>query len=94
MFYTRINKMKVFNNREGFLGLFNRGAGLHTHKDNLVALPLYVSPSITLLRITVESWIACSDPQMSASLTKWGTSDEVVGGDESATEGGEIHVPW
>jgi len=24
MFYARINKMKVFNNREGFLGLFNR----------------------------------------------------------------------
>jgi hypothetical protein len=24
MFYTRINKVKVFNNREGFLGLFNR----------------------------------------------------------------------
>jgi hypothetical protein len=23
MFYTRINKIKVFNNREGFLGLFN-----------------------------------------------------------------------
>jgi hypothetical protein len=24
MFYTRINKIKVFNNREGFLGLFNK----------------------------------------------------------------------
>ncbi|MDR1407992.1 MAG: hypothetical protein LBJ23_08105 [Tannerella sp.] len=24
MFYARINKIKVFNNREGFLGLFNR----------------------------------------------------------------------
>ena len=24
MFYTRINKLKIFNNREGFLGLFNR----------------------------------------------------------------------
>jgi hypothetical protein len=24
MFYVRINKLKVFNNREGFLGLFNR----------------------------------------------------------------------
>jgi hypothetical protein len=44
MFYSRINKIKVFNNREGFLGLFNRaelriysyvtasstGADLHT----------------------------------------------------------------
>ena len=24
MFYTRINKIKIFNNKEGFLGLFNR----------------------------------------------------------------------
>jgi hypothetical protein len=24
MFYARINKIKVFNNREGFPGLFNR----------------------------------------------------------------------
>jgi hypothetical protein len=24
MFYVRINKIKVFNNREGILGLFNR----------------------------------------------------------------------
>ncbi|MDR2680493.1 MAG: hypothetical protein LBC47_06755 [Tannerella sp.] len=24
MFYIRINKIKIFNNREGFLGLFNR----------------------------------------------------------------------
>jgi hypothetical protein len=24
MFYTRINKIKVFNNREGFIGLFNK----------------------------------------------------------------------
>ncbi|MDR1224982.1 MAG: hypothetical protein LBL07_19195 [Tannerella sp.] len=23
MFYTRINKIKIFNNREGFFGLFN-----------------------------------------------------------------------
>jgi hypothetical protein len=27
MFYARINKMKIFDNREGFLGLFNRRAG-------------------------------------------------------------------
>ncbi|MDR1222278.1 MAG: hypothetical protein LBL07_05285 [Tannerella sp.] len=31
MFYTRINKIKVFNNREGFLGLFNRGAELRIY---------------------------------------------------------------
>jgi hypothetical protein len=31
MFYTRINKIKVFDNREGFLGLFNRGAELRIY---------------------------------------------------------------
>jgi hypothetical protein len=31
MFYVRINKMKVFNNREGFLGLFNRGAEMRIY---------------------------------------------------------------
>jgi hypothetical protein len=32
MFYTRINKVKVFNNRKGFLGLFNRSAELHIYR--------------------------------------------------------------
>jgi hypothetical protein len=31
MFYLRINKIKVFNNREGFLGLFNRGAEMRIY---------------------------------------------------------------
>ncbi|MDR1221917.1 MAG: hypothetical protein LBL07_03440 [Tannerella sp.] len=31
MLYTRINKIKVFNNREGFLGLFNRSAEHYPH---------------------------------------------------------------
>ena len=31
MFYSRINKIKVFNNREGFLGLFNRKAELRIY---------------------------------------------------------------
>jgi hypothetical protein len=31
MFYARINKIKVFNNREGFLGLFNRSAELRIY---------------------------------------------------------------
>jgi hypothetical protein len=31
MFYSRINKIKVFNNREGFPGLFNRNAGHYPH---------------------------------------------------------------
>jgi hypothetical protein len=31
MFYTRINKIKVFNNREGFLWLFNRRAEMRIY---------------------------------------------------------------
>jgi hypothetical protein len=31
MFYTRINKIKVFDNREGFLGLFNRNAEMRIY---------------------------------------------------------------
>ncbi|MDR0700082.1 MAG: hypothetical protein LBG28_12855 [Tannerella sp.] len=31
MFYVRINKMKVFDNREGFLGLFNRSAEMRIY---------------------------------------------------------------
>ena len=31
MFYTRINKIKVFDNREGFLGLFNRRAEMRIY---------------------------------------------------------------
>ncbi|MDR1601622.1 MAG: hypothetical protein LBS42_04245, partial [Tannerella sp.] len=37
MFYTRINKIKVFDNREGFLGLFNRSAELRIY--SLVSNP-------------------------------------------------------
>jgi hypothetical protein len=28
MFYARINRIKVFDNREDFLGLFNKRAGI------------------------------------------------------------------
>jgi hypothetical protein len=31
MFYTRINKIKVFDNREGFLGLFNKSAEMRIY---------------------------------------------------------------
>jgi hypothetical protein len=31
MFYARINKMKIFDNREGFLGLFNKRAELRIY---------------------------------------------------------------
>jgi hypothetical protein len=39
MFYARINKVKVFNNREGFLGLFNRRAELRIYS--------YLSPTLS-----------------------------------------------
>jgi hypothetical protein len=37
MFYARINKIKVFDNREGFLGLFNRTAEMRIY--SYVAVP-------------------------------------------------------
>jgi hypothetical protein len=42
MFYARINKLKVFDNREGFLGIFNRRAELRIYSyaaggDNFTA---------------------------------------------------------
>jgi hypothetical protein len=42
MFYTRINKIKVFDNREGFLGLFNKRAELRIYS---YVTPLPRSPS-------------------------------------------------
>jgi hypothetical protein len=46
MFYTRINKIKVFNNREGFLGLFNRAElRIYSHAAGYsVGVEPYVSP--------------------------------------------------
>ncbi|MDR1225094.1 MAG: hypothetical protein LBL07_19770 [Tannerella sp.] len=46
MFYTRINKIKVFNNREGFLGLFNRAEfRIYSHAAGYsVGVEPYISP--------------------------------------------------
>jgi hypothetical protein len=46
MFYVRINKIKVFNNREGFLGLFNRAElRIYSHVAGYsVGADPYVSP--------------------------------------------------
>jgi hypothetical protein len=46
LFYTRINKIKVFNNREGFLGLFNRAElQIYSHAAGYsVGGEPYVSP--------------------------------------------------
>jgi hypothetical protein len=50
MFYTRINKIKVFDNREGFLGLFNRRAEMriYSYVKSLTLLPeIQVLPELT-----------------------------------------------
>jgi hypothetical protein len=45
MFYVRINKIKVFNNREGFLGLFNR-AEMHIYSYvTASSVPFPVEPA-------------------------------------------------
>jgi hypothetical protein len=46
MFYVRINKIKIFNNREGFPGLFNRAElRIHSHAAGYsVGTEPYVSP--------------------------------------------------
>jgi hypothetical protein len=46
MFYVRINKIKVFNNREGFLGLFNRAElRIYCHAAGYsVGAEPYISP--------------------------------------------------
>ncbi|MDR2292575.1 MAG: hypothetical protein LBE11_03775 [Prevotellaceae bacterium] len=44
MFYARINKVKVFNNREGFLGIFNRYAELRIY--SYAAGSSYDAPSV------------------------------------------------
>jgi hypothetical protein len=46
MFYIRINKIKIFNNREGFLGLFNRAElRIYSHAAGYsVGADPYVSP--------------------------------------------------
>jgi flagellar protein FlgJ len=52
MFYTRINKIKVFNNREGFLGLFNsaeiRIYGYAAASSVAAGTDLYPLSSLTL----------------------------------------------
>jgi hypothetical protein len=55
MFYTRINKIKVFDNREGFLGLFNRRAEMRIYS---YARALTVSPAPEL---TYTTGIALSE---------------------------------
>jgi hypothetical protein len=53
MFYARINKLKVFNNREGFLGLFNRAElRIYSHAAGYsIGAEPYASP-LTLADLT------------------------------------------
>jgi hypothetical protein len=39
MFYARINKIKIFSNREGFLGIFNRRAELQIYSYVMEGVP-------------------------------------------------------
>jgi hypothetical protein len=50
MFYARINKIKVFDNREGFLGLFNRRAEMRIY--SYVKAPATTEGSGSLLSIS------------------------------------------
>jgi hypothetical protein len=63
MFYTRINKIKIFDNREGFLGLFNRHAEMRIYSYTksltlLTAMPdstsygAYGSTAVSLSELT------------------------------------------
>jgi hypothetical protein len=55
MFYVRINKIKVFNNREGFLGLFNR-AEMHIYSYvTASSVPFPVEPAGSALSLQQPS---------------------------------------
>jgi hypothetical protein len=55
MFYARINKIKVFNNREGFLGLFNRAEmRIYSYVAAASALP-------TVAAVPVSAVLAAAD---------------------------------
>jgi hypothetical protein len=58
MFYIRVNKIKVFNNREGFLGLFNR-AELRIY--SLVSNPTGISGHIITEQKLVPAEITIAD---------------------------------
>jgi hypothetical protein len=60
MFYTRINKMKVFDNREGFLGLFNRGAELRIYS--------YVTPGNPSAGWSLSDFLSLDEKQRKEKL--------------------------
>jgi hypothetical protein len=62
MFYTRINKIKVFDNREGFLGLFNKCAEIRIYSYVKALTTIPVSPeSIYATDITTSELLGLPD---------------------------------
>ncbi|MDR1985310.1 MAG: hypothetical protein LBQ28_10915 [Prevotellaceae bacterium] len=59
MFYARINKIKVFDNREGFLGIFNRHAELRIY--SYVAGAGYVSEQIQSPQLSLADLMDLQD---------------------------------
>jgi hypothetical protein len=72
MFYARINKIKIFNNREGFLGLFNRAemrihsyaTALFAGNDSSDAHPA----GLTASPLTLSAMLALTDEQRKETL--------------------------
>jgi hypothetical protein len=68
MFYVRINKIKIFNNREGFLGLFNRAEmriysyATASFAGNDSSVGLFASP------LTLAAMISLTDEQRKEKL--------------------------
>jgi hypothetical protein len=53
---------------------------------------VYVAPAVVVCRIFSESIMVGSLGRVSADVEAWG-SNEVLG-DDPASEGGSIYVPW
>jgi hypothetical protein len=63
MFYARINKIKVFNNRKGFLGLFNRAEmRIHSYATALSA-GNESSAGLSASPLTLSAMLALTDEQ-------------------------------
>jgi hypothetical protein len=68
MFYIRINKIKIFNNREGFLGLFNRAEmriysyATASSAGNGLSAGLFASP------LTLADMLSLTDEQRKEKL--------------------------
>ena len=71
MFYTRINKIKIFDNREGFLGLFNRSAEMRIY--SYVSNPAgkaghYLESKLTVRPLSVSDLLYLDENQRREKL--------------------------